>query len=49
MPILVVAIDYIDRVITFGPLFQTTGDLEADLVQLKAFYIGKRGKRPELF
>ena len=47
VPILPVAFDYPRRVISFGPLFQPTGDYEKDLQQLRAYYRPEMGFRPQ--
>ncbi|MGN6788463.1 MAG: lysophospholipid acyltransferase family protein [Rhodanobacteraceae bacterium] len=44
VPILPGYFDYPRKVIGLGPLFQPTGDREADLAALKAFYQPFRGK-----
>lgn len=44
VPILPVYFDYPTRTIGLGPLFQPTGNLDADLADLRAFYSPWRGK-----
>lgn len=44
VPILPVYFDYPSRTIGFGPLFQPSQDLDADLAALKAFYRPYRGR-----
>jgi len=44
VPILPVYFDYPSRTIGLGPLFETSGDLDADLAALHAFYAPWRGK-----
>jgi len=44
VPILPVYFDYPSRTIGLGPLFETTGDIAADLAALHAFYAPWRGK-----
>jgi 1-acyl-sn-glycerol-3-phosphate acyltransferase len=44
VPILPVYFDYPSRTIGFGPLFEPTADLAADLAALHAFYAPWRGK-----
>ncbi len=46
--ILPVAFDYGTRTIQFGKPLTPTGDLEADMDVIGAFYTGAKGKRPEL-
>jgi hypothetical protein len=38
VPILLVAIDQQHKILRFGPCFETSGDLEADMEILRAFY-----------
>lgn len=44
VPIVLGYIDYVDRVMGFGPSFYPTGDIQADFVQIQEFYGDKRGK-----
>jgi 1-acyl-sn-glycerol-3-phosphate acyltransferase len=44
VPIVTVYFDYPRKVIGLGPLFQTSADMEADLVALRAFYMPFKGK-----
>ena len=44
VPILPVYFDYPTRTIGFGPLFEPTDDLAADVAQLRAFYAPWRGR-----
>jgi len=44
VPILPVYFDYPSRTIGLGPLFETSGDIAADLAALHAFYAPWRGK-----
>jgi 1-acyl-sn-glycerol-3-phosphate acyltransferase len=44
LPILLAYIDYTDRRVGLGPVFQLTGDLDADMASIKAFYAPFRGK-----
>ena len=44
VPIFPVAFDYATRSIVLGPLFETSADLDADLVTLRAWYAPFRGK-----
>lgn len=45
VPIVPVALDYRDRTVRLGPRFDPTGDLEADLARLGAFYSDAAGLR----
>ncbi len=49
VPILLGYLDYGNKVGGFGPLFHPTGDLEADLVTIKAYYAPIKGKNPNQF
>lgn len=49
VPILLAYFDYETRTVGFGPLFHPTGDLEADLAEMAAFYKTKKGKYPDQF
>jgi 1-acyl-sn-glycerol-3-phosphate acyltransferase len=44
LPILLAYIDYTERRVGLGPVFQPTGDLDADMAAIKAFYAPFRGK-----
>lgn len=44
VPILPLYFDYASRTIGFGPLFHTTGDMDADIAALRAFYQPFRGR-----
>lgn len=52
VPVVPCSVDYATRVIRIGQPLDTTGDLEADLAQVRAFYRGVKGKnssrRPEV-
>lgn len=48
VPIVMAYIDYEKKIVGLGPLFYPTGDLEADMRDIKAFYApfkGKNGKQ----
>jgi 1-acyl-sn-glycerol-3-phosphate acyltransferase len=47
VPILPVAFDYGKKEVRLMPLFQPTGDIEADFKVLKSKYVGVVGKFPE--
>ena len=49
VPIVLAYMDYIDKRAGLGPLFQPTGDLQADLAEIKRFYRPIRGKRADSF
>ena len=48
MPISMVAIDYSRRRMTVAPGFMPTGDADADMEIVRAFYAGVQGRHPEL-
>ena len=45
LPILLAYIDYPNKRIGLGPLFEPTGDIERDMAEIKAFYAPMRGKQ----
>ncbi len=47
VPIQLAFLDYGKKRGGMGPLLQPTGDLEADVAQMRAFYQGVKGRRPE--
>jgi 1-acyl-sn-glycerol-3-phosphate acyltransferase len=49
VPIVLAYMDYADRRMGLGPLFEPTGNLEADLARIKRFYAPIRGKRADSF
>lgn len=49
VPIVLAFIDYQKREMGFGKMFIPTGDVDADLVTIKAFYKDKVGKFPDRF
>jgi 1-acyl-sn-glycerol-3-phosphate acyltransferase len=49
VPVLVAGIDYRRKVIGTGPLFRTSGDWDADMAPVFAFYRGIAAKKPENF
>jgi 1-acyl-sn-glycerol-3-phosphate acyltransferase len=49
VPILLAYLDYGKKVGGLGPVFQTTGDIDADMVAIKAFYKGVKGKNADQF
>ena len=49
VPIVMAYLDYEKKVGGLGPVFQTTGDIEADMVAIKAFYAGITGKNADQF
>lgn len=44
VPIVTAYFNYPDKTIGFGPLFQTSDDMDADLARLRAFYAPFKGK-----
>jgi 1-acyl-sn-glycerol-3-phosphate acyltransferase len=49
VPIVMAYLDYDKKVGGLGPIFQTTGDVEADMATIKAFYAGVKGKNADQF
>ena len=49
LPILLAYMDYADKRAGIGPLFHPTGDIEADMAVIKAFYAPFRGKNAQQF
>ncbi len=49
VPILMAYLDYEKKIGGLGPVFQTTGDIEADMVAIKAFYAAVKGKNSDQF
>lgn len=47
LPIQLAFVDAATKTVGFGPLFYPTGDYEADLAEIRAFYQGKAGIRRE--
>ncbi len=49
VPIVLAYMDYARKVSGIGPIFQPTGDVEADLAAIKRFYAPIRGRRADSF
>ncbi len=49
LPIQLAYMDYTDKRSGLGPLFQPTGDIEADMASIKAYYAPFRGKNASQF
>ena len=49
VPIVLAYLDYKKKVGGLGPVFQTTGDIDADMAVIKAFYAGVTGKNADQF
>ena len=49
VPIVLAYMDYERKVTGLGPVFYPTGDIEADMVKIKAFYAPFKGKNPDQF
>ena len=49
VPIVMSFMDYGNKVSGLGPAFVPTGDIEADMVAIKAFYAPFKGKNPDQF
>ena len=48
VPIVPAYFDYARKVLGFGPPFELSGDLEADMKHIRTFYASFEGKKPEL-
>ncbi|WP_028081382.1 lysophospholipid acyltransferase family protein [Solimonas soli] len=49
VPVLVAGIDYREKRVLTGPMFKPSGDWDADMAPVFAFYRGVAAKRPENF
>lgn len=49
VPIVMAYMDYDRKISGLGPVFQPTGDIEADMVAIKAFYAPFKGKNADQF
>ena len=49
VPIVLAYLDYEKKIGGLGPVFQTTGDVDADMGAIKAFYAGVKGKNADQF
>lgn len=49
VPIILAYMDYPDKRAGLGPVFRPTGDVEADMAEIKRFYAPIRGKRADSF
>ena len=49
VPIVMAYLDYDKKIGGLGPVFQTTGDVDADMLAIKAFYAGVKGKNAGQF
>ena len=49
VPIVMAYMDYARKVSGLGPVFVPTGDVEADMATIKAFYAPFKGKNPDQF
>ena len=45
LPILLAYIDYPNKRVGLGPMFEPSGDIERDMAEIKAFYAPMRGKQ----
>ncbi len=48
VPIVLIGVDGPNRTVTVGPDFVPTGDVRADMNQVRAFFEGHKGIRPDL-
>jgi hypothetical protein len=49
VPIVMAYMDYERKISGLGPMFVPTGDLEVDMLQIKAFYAPFKGKNAAQF
>jgi 1-acyl-sn-glycerol-3-phosphate acyltransferase len=49
VPIVLAYMDYARKVSGLGPVFVPTGDIDADMAEIKRFYAGIQGRRPQHF
>lgn len=49
VPIVMAYLDYDKKIGGLGPVFQTTGDIAADMLAIKAFYANVKGKNADQF
>ena len=49
LPIVLAYMDYADKRVGLGPLFTPSGDIERDMIAIKAFYAPFRGKNAQQF
>ncbi len=49
VPIVLAFMDYEKKIAGLGPIFQPTGDVQADMATIKAFYAPIKGKRSDSF
>jgi hypothetical protein len=49
VPIVMAYMDYERKISGLGPVFHPTGDIEADMVAIKAFYAPFKGKNADQF
>jgi 1-acyl-sn-glycerol-3-phosphate acyltransferase len=49
VPIVMAYMDYEKKISGLGPVFEPTGDLDADMAQIKAFYANFKGKNAAQF
>jgi len=49
VPIVMAFMDYERKISGLGPVFQPSGDIEADMVSIKAFYAPFKGRNPDQF
>jgi 1-acyl-sn-glycerol-3-phosphate acyltransferase len=49
VPIVLAYMDYSRKVSGLGPVFTPTGDVDADMAEIKRFYSGIKGRHPQQF
>ena len=49
VPIVMAYLDYDKKIGGLGPVFETTGNIDADMLAIKSFYAGVKGKNADQF
>jgi 1-acyl-sn-glycerol-3-phosphate acyltransferase len=49
VPIVLAYMDYKKKISGLGPVFQPTGNIDADMLAIKTFYAPFHGKNPDQF
>jgi 1-acyl-sn-glycerol-3-phosphate acyltransferase len=49
VPVILAFMDYRRKVSGLGPVFTPSGDVDADMAKIKAFYAGVQGRNPDQF
>lgn len=49
VPIIIATLDYSEKKVVFKDVFYPTGDIEADMEKIKAYYVGTKGRHTDRF